>query len=247
MPHGFTGSARSADTSSTVEFPVDPAVPELIMAWGRGWAVSRGTPAPVEVPGGFRVDVGLPGHRVRHVLHTYDAELLGRLGRELTAPGNWIKVSGDPAGFRAALPDGWTMDIAGHLMSVRFRAEPVAPPAGYTVRVHTEPGTGVVVATVHDSVGGRAASGRLAPAGEFGIVDQVETEPAHRRRGLGSVVMRTLAARAAAGGLRTGILVATDDGRALYRALGWDVRSDVSGAYRPEVRAGARPPGHPRG
>jgi GNAT superfamily N-acetyltransferase len=229
MALGSTGPARTAET-----YPV----PALMMAWGRGWAVSRGTSAPVEVPGGFRVDVGLPGHRVRHVLHTYDADALGRLGRELTAPGTWIKVSGDPAEFRAALPDGWTMGTAGYLMSVRFRAEPVRPPAPYTVQVDTEPGGGVVVATVRDGAGGRAAWGRLAPAGEFGIVDKVETEAAHRRRGLGGVLMRTLAARAAAGGLRTGILVATDDGRALYRTLGWVVRSDVPAAYRPEVHPG---------
>ncbi|MFY1690571.1 GNAT family N-acetyltransferase [Plantactinospora sp. WMMB782] len=209
------------------------SVPELVMAWGRGWAVSRATPAPVEVPGGFRVDVGLPGHRVRHVLHTYRADTLGRLGADLTAPGSWIKVTGDPAGFRAALPAGWTIDIPGYLMTVPFRAEPVESPPGYTVRVDTEPGSGALVATVRNEAGERAATGRLAPAGEFGVVDQVETAPVHRRRGLGSVVLRTLAGRAAARGLRTGILVATDDGRALYRSLGWVVRSDVAGAYRP--------------
>ncbi|RLK25113.1 FR47-like protein [Micromonospora sp. M71_S20] len=204
-------------------------VSELMTAWGRGWAVCRGTPAPVAVPGGFRVDVGLPGHRVRHVLHTYDACSLGRLGRELTEPGTWIKVSGDRAGLRAALPDAWTLDDVGHLMSAPLTPGAVEPPAPYATRVVVEGGG--VVATVLDAAGHRAASGRLAGAGEFGIVDQVETEPAHRRRGLGSAVVRALCDHAARLGMRTGILVATDDGRALYRALGWTVRSDVSGAY----------------
>ncbi|MGW4502892.1 GNAT family N-acetyltransferase [Micromonospora sp. NPDC004336] len=204
-------------------------VPGLMAAWGRGWAVSRGTPAPVAVPGGFRVDVGLPGHRVRHVLHTYDAGSLGRLGRELTAPGTWIKVAGDRAGLRAALPDGWTLDSAGYLMSAPLTPGTVEPPAPYVTRVVAE--GGVVVATVLDADGRRAASGRLAGAGEFAVVDQVETVPAHRRRGLGSVVMRALCDHGARLGARTGILVATDDGRALYGALGWTVRSEVSGAY----------------
>ncbi|GIG86379.1 GNAT family N-acetyltransferase [Plantactinospora endophytica] len=234
MPHGSTSPAPAVETCATP----DGSVPELMTAWGRGWAVSRGTSAPVEVVGGFRIDVGLPGHRVRHVLHSYDAEALARLAGALTAPGNWIKASGDPAEFRAALPDGWTIDIAGYLMTVPFRAGAVEPPPGYALGVDIEPGSGVVVATVRDGAGERAASGRLAPAGKFGIVDQVETEPAHRRRGLGGVVMRTLGDRAVAGGLRTGILVATDDGRALYRSLGWVVRSDVSGAYRPEAHPG---------
>ncbi|MBQ1073206.1 GNAT family N-acetyltransferase [Micromonospora sp. C31] len=204
-------------------------VSELMTAWGRGWAVSRGTPAPVAIPGGFRVDVGLPGHRVRHVLHTYDADTLGRLGRASTAPGTWIKISGARAGLRAALPEAWTLDSAGHLMSAPLTPGAVEPPAPYATRVVAE--GGVVVATVLDAAGRGVASGRLAGAGEFGVVDQVETEPAHRRRGLGVVVMRALCDYAARRGARTGILVATDDGRALYRALGWTVRSEVSGAY----------------
>ncbi|WP_433393455.1 GNAT family N-acetyltransferase [Micromonospora sp. KLBMP9576] len=209
------------------------AVPELMTAWVRGWAVSRGTPAPVAVPGGFRVDVGLPGHRVRHVLHTYDADALGRLGRTLTAPGTWIKVSGDPAGLRAALPDAWTMDVAGHLMSAPLTCGTVEPPASYAIRVVAE--GEVVVARVLDATGRQAARGQLARAGEFGIVDQVETDPAHRRRGLGRVVMRALCDDAARRGMRTGILVATDDGRALYATIGWTVRSAVSGAFRAEA------------
>lgn len=34
----------------------------LAKAWADGWAISRGTSAPVEVPEGYRIDVGLPGH-----------------------------------------------------------------------------------------------------------------------------------------------------------------------------------------
>lgn len=204
-------------------------VPDLVTAWGRGWTVSRNTGGPTGIPGGFRVDVGLPGHRVRHVLHTCDADSLGRLGRALTAPGTWIKACVDPAVLRAALPPNWSMDIAGYLMTVPFTAGTVEPAAPYTTRMVSEGRT--VVATVLDAAGEIAASARLAPAGEFGIVDKVQTEPAHRRRGLGSVVMRALGDHAVRHGMGTGILVATDDGRALYRALGWTVRSDMPGAF----------------
>jgi GNAT superfamily N-acetyltransferase len=119
-------------------------------------------------------------------------------------------------------------------MSAPLTPGTVEPPAPYATRVVAE--GGVVVATVLDAYGRRAASGRLAGAGEFAIVDQVETVPGHRRRGLGSVVMRALCDHAAGLGMRTGILVATDGGRALYRALGWTVRSEVSGAYLREER-----------
>ncbi|MFC7245569.1 GNAT family N-acetyltransferase [Catellatospora aurea] len=89
------------------------------------------------------------------------------------------------------------------------------------------------MATVVDRAGATAASGRLAPAGES-IIDQVETAPAHQRRGLGTTVMRTLSDHAARHGMTTGLLVATDDGRRLYQSLGWPVRSEVAAAFVPE-------------
>lgn len=205
------------------------SVPDLVMAWGQAWTVSRGTPAPVPIVGGFRVEVGAPGHRVRHVLHTYTADSLTRLGRELTTPGTWIKVSGDPAGFRAALPAPWMMDAPGHLMTTTLTVARAETPAPYTARL-TADGE-VTIATVLDEQGERAAVARLACVGEFAIMDQVVTEPAHRRRGLGRVVMTLLAARAIELDAHTGILVASDAGRALYMTLGWTVRSDIAGAY----------------
>ncbi|MEV0153356.1 GNAT family N-acetyltransferase [Micromonospora sp. NPDC050686] len=92
----------------------------------------------------------------------------------------------------------------------------------------------IVTAVVLDPEGQVAASGKLATAGAYGIVDQVETAAAHRRRGLGSVVMRTLAWHALRRGADTGVLVATDDGRDLYRSLGWTVRTPIAVAYLPE-------------
>ncbi|MFE9229703.1 GNAT family N-acetyltransferase [Streptomyces massasporeus] len=40
--------------------------------------------------------------------------------------------------------------------------------------------------------GSLAARGQIAPTGGTAVADQVETAPGHRRKGLGSVVMRTL-------------------------------------------------------
>ena len=65
------------------------------------------------------------------------------------------------------------------------------------------------------------------------MVDQVSTEPAHQRRGLGTVVMRALANAALEAGSSTGILGATNQGRALYETLGWKVHAPLAGfVYR---------------
>lgn len=204
-------------------------LPDLVMAWGRGWANSRGVPTPANVPGGFRADVGLRGHRVRYVLHTWDIEMLAALDRQVTAPGTWIKVSGRLTDLRSVLSARWTMDSTGYLMSAPFTVGAVDPQAPYEIRVTTA--GDVIVATVIDAAGTTAASGRLAPADEFGVIDQVVTAPAHRRRGLGTAVMGTLSDHAARNGLGTGLLVATDDGRCLYRSLGWKVQSEIAAAF----------------
>jgi len=204
-------------------------VPELVMAWGRGWAVSRDVPDPVEVPGGFRADVGRHGHRVRYVLHTWDTALISSLARQVASPRTWIKVSGCTVDLHRALSSHWTMDDAAYLMRTRFTLGTDDPPSPYQTRVSMD--GDVVVATVVDATGVVAASGRLAPASECGVIDQVETAPAHRRRGLGTIVMRTLSDHAARNGLGTGILVATEDGHHLYRTLGWKVQSEIAAAY----------------
>jgi GNAT superfamily N-acetyltransferase len=180
--------------------------------------------------------VGLHGHRLRYVLHDPDEQTLAWLGRHQNAPGTWIKLAGDPTHLRASLPPEWELADTGYLMTTTFRAaSDTTPPAPYTARLRTS--GDVVTAVVLDPEGQVAASGRLATADVFGIVDQVETAPAHRRRGLGSVVLRALASHAVRLGADTGVLVATDDGHGLYRALGWTVRTPIAAACVPEPRS----------
>jgi GNAT superfamily N-acetyltransferase len=207
-------------------------LPRLIAAWVHGWAVSRSVPKPVVVGGGWRIDVGTPGHRIRYVLQTPDDQTLADLGRREAAPGTWIKVAADPTDLENALPDCWTMADTGYLMTTSFIGVTSAPSLPYTSRVSTD--GDVAVATFTDATGHIAASGRMAAAGNVGVIDQVETSPAHRRRGLGSAIMRTLGHHAHERGMHTGVLVATDDGRELYRTLGWTVHSPIAAAYVPE-------------
>ena len=63
--------------------------------------------------------------------------------------------------------------------------------------------------------------GRGVRFGEQGLVINVYTEPAHRRRGLAERVMRALLAWAETRGLSSVILHASDDGRPLYERLGF--------------------------
>ncbi|MFI6769138.1 GNAT family N-acetyltransferase [Streptomyces sp. NPDC050355] len=57
---------------------------------------------------------------------------------------------------------------------------------------------------VHSVVGELAAQGQMATLGRAAVVDRVVTQEAHRRRGLGGSVMRTLADHAVAEGATLG-------------------------------------------
>lgn len=68
-------------------------------------------------------------------------------------------------------------------------------------------------------------------AGAHAVVDQVATADEHRRKGLGGLVMRTLQNTAYEAGARTGVLVGTPDGRALYSALGWTAHAPMASLW----------------
>lgn len=206
--------------------PNDPAA-----AWAKGWAVSRGTSAPVEIPEGFRIDVGRPEHRVRYVIPRYDESVLrtlvDRLER-LDEPGTWLKVCAEPAVVSGVLGDRWQVRPPEYLMTMELSPQVGAAPASY--RVEVVGGDEVIDTSVSTADGRRAARGRAALTGAAVVIDQVETEPEHRRRGLGRLVMRSLTDAAVQRGAATGVLVATEDGRALYSSLGWSLQSTVTAA-----------------
>lgn len=200
------------------------------MAWGHGWTTSRGVAAPVTVDGGWWAEVGQPGHRERHILHTWDAD---RLAAVAPRPGAWIKVVGAREDLRAALPAPWVIDEDGHLMSTVFAPGVTPAPDGYRIEVNVE--GPVAKAVARHTSGDTAAAAYLASGAGFGVVDRVETAPEHRRRGLGTAVMTALTDHAARSGLSTGILIATDQGRHLYEALGWTARAAFAAARVPEA------------
>jgi GNAT superfamily N-acetyltransferase len=72
-----------------------------------------------------------------------------------------------------------------------------------------------------------AASGRVFVVGETAVFDKIITEPAFQRRGLGSFIMRALAAKAFEHDVQTGLLLASLDGQKLYSHLGWTTVSRV--------------------
>lgn len=205
---------------------------ELAAGWVDGWVVSRGTSSPVPTPWGLRVQVGAPNQYARYVMLEAHERTVRDLVDRVRTPSVWIKAFVEPEVIKPWLTPDWHEDAPGWLMATDLSTERVSVPEGYSVASVWR--DGVIRVIVSSADGSIAAKGQVGIAGDRGVVDQVSTEPAHQRRGLGSVVLRSLANLAIEAGAGTGILGATVEGRALYENLGWKVHTPLAGfAYEP--------------
>lgn len=199
----------------------------LVERWHRGWIAADGLTS--EYRDGYLVVHVNRSRRQYEWLVTDEADVTTAAGIvAATAEPNWLsvlthapqEVTGqiEAAGMIVARPDETFMrrPLAGHPLP--------APPAGYAVEVSRNP---VIEVRVLTSDGEQAASGLMAVVGEDAVAHRIETADAHRRRGLGSVVMGTLVREAMKDGARTGLLFSSTDGVHLYRRLGWEKISDL--------------------
>ncbi|WP_395334994.1 GNAT family N-acetyltransferase [Novosphingobium sp. BL-8H] len=205
-------------------------LPSLVAAWLSARSVCRGLPLPVADRGGLRVDTALPAEARRWVF-TSPGDGLREIGREVTLPRHPIKLSGPADELMAALPAGWQLQPQGHFMIWRNEVQPRrALPIGY--HLETERDGAIIAVRVLAPDGSPAANGHGAEAAGVFIYDRIETAPEHQRKGLGNVVMNALKARRTDTALPQ-LLVATEEGRALYETLGWKVLSPFSTAAIP--------------
>lgn len=213
---------------------------ELVRMWIDGWIVSRGSSGPVEEPWGWTIDVGQPKHVARHVLPEPSEGDVRKIVAATSAPGTWLKLFADDETVLPWLGPGWRQDLPGFLMTCRPAPERAEVPAGYELTSWTRGGVTRVLVRTGD--GHFAARGQIAhaagPAGAHAVVDQVETAAEHRRKGLGGLVMRTLQSTAYEAGARTGLLVGTPEGQALYSALGWTTHSPMASLWYEPSDAG---------
>ncbi|MQS11652.1 GNAT family N-acetyltransferase [Streptomyces kaniharaensis] len=201
---------------------------ELVREWISGWVVSRGAADPTPEPWGWSIDVGAPtGEVARHVLPEPVESDVRKIAEATTAPGTWLKAFAEADTVRPWLGPEWRLDIPGFLMSLPLNdTERPEPPTGYTVTTWTR--GGVVRALVRTDDGHLAARGQAGLAGAVVVPDQIVTAPEHRRRGLGSVVMRTLQHAAREAGAEKAVLVGSPAGRELYTALGWTMHTPMA-------------------
>lgn len=214
----MNGSASVSD--------VDPA---LIAAWLAARSIARGLPPPVADHHGWRVDTRSEAEWCRHVFATPAPEIAAR-ARTIDRPRVFIKLCDEDDTLLRLLPSGWRLLDPSWVMVAGASAPDRPLPDGYSAR--SEATSDAVHVLISAPDGTPAASGHAAESAGVFVYDRIVTEPAHQRRGLGSVLMGVLRSHRKSDQSRE-ILVATAAGRALYTALGWRVYAPYASAVSP--------------
>lgn len=209
--------------------PTSPVHPSLLHAWLAGRSVARGLPQPVADHGGFRVDSGTETEVARWVFAQVEPGLL-TLGRTITEARHFLKLCGDGETLRKVLPACWQLQAPGFFMQAGVAWDDNRLTDGYSMRSARD--RAAVSVHVFAPDGTLAASGHGGETETAFVYDRIVTAPNHQRKGLGRAVMSALRTLRHNPHLPE-LLVATEDGHALYTRLGWRTLSHYSTASIP--------------
>jgi GNAT superfamily N-acetyltransferase len=194
---------------------------ELLRRWVEGWRLCRGLDPAIEYDDALAVVLGLPGRERELFALTDDPAVVDRLAAE-TIEDTWLTVTTqDGDGVARRLAEAGLEPFAEQkvLMTIDLVNHPRPESASSVLEIGSDGPLEYVRILADD--GSVAARGMAAVVGSDAVMHDIQTDPAHRRRGLGSLVMGRLARRAVERGAGTGLLMATPEGVHLYRKLGW--------------------------
>ncbi|MEO9325503.1 GNAT family N-acetyltransferase [Nocardioides sp. C4-1] len=208
----------------------------LTRRWAEGWAASRRMSVAERPDGVLIVDVGDDKRRAELLLVEPDDATLAAVGAEVVAAGDlWVSVMTAPDS-EPVVPPGLVALAARDALMVRTPVHDGTAPDP-CVRL-VDDGDRLLATVAGEGDVRIAAQGQVGLVGTDVVFDRIGTDAAHRRRGLGTLVMTALAEHAARRGGVEGLLVATTDGQALYERLGWrSVGRFTTSAVRPSVSA----------
>lgn len=213
------------------------ADPDLIARWADAWAISRGAVMPVARDGGLYIHVDQPDQVGRYLFARLDADAIRPLAASIDRPLLYLKVCAPADMVGPLLPRGWEIATPGYMMTAPLSVmldRPAAIPAEFEMRITRD--DSITFAHIHDASGEEAARGRIVAVDDLIVFDRIRTAEQYQRRGLGSAIMRALAAQARQSGIEDAMLCATPAGRELYTSLGWSLHSDYTTASLPPTQ-----------
>ena len=198
----------------------------LLEVWVTGWAGGRGYETRKEgrFPAALRADTTGQWEYFAH--DPSDSEFADLAGKTAEVPARILTVFTNDAARYLYLAQQHGLNVTSAsqtMMIVDMETQDSEDPwlADENLHLVTSKTDGVYRAVVQagDEL---AASGQLVVVDRAAIFDKIVTEPGYQRRGLGSFIMKALAALAFEHDVETGLLLASQDGQKLYSHLGWN-------------------------
>lgn len=203
----------------------------LLEVWVAGWAGCRGYRTSTEgrFPAALRADSS--GEWEFFAADPSDAEFAELAARVAVAPARVLTILSNDTARYTRLAEQHGLNVTSDsqtMMMVDMETQDAEDPwlPDDDLELSTSETGGVHYAEVRSGET-IAASGRLLVVGNTAVFDKIVTDPAFQRRGLGSFIMRALAAQAFGHDVLNGLLLASTDGQKLYSHLGWTTVSRV--------------------
>lgn len=195
---------------------------DSIEKWLKGWSLSRELPLPTKFKSGFKVDVGYEKQKIRYVFPTLNEDFIA-LANSIVEPWFFLKVCATPDELKDLLPPRWVIQPQGYMMtySKRIIEKPINLGAEYKIEFEEYNSTYVIKIIANN--GDLAAIGRVVLVDDLAIYDRISTDINHKRKGLATLLMKELEKIALSKGIYSNFLVATEEGKLLYIALGWEL------------------------
>jgi GNAT superfamily N-acetyltransferase len=204
---------------------VGDITPHLLEVWVAGWAGCRGYQTATEgrFPAALRKDTTGDWEYFAH--DPSDDEFEALVAKTAEAPSRILTIlTNDVARYTSlaqkhglnVTSDSQTMMIVD--METQDSEDPWLSDDDLSLVTSELDGVHHAVVRSDETV---AASGRVFVVGDTAVFDKIVTEPAFQRRGLGSFIMKALAAQAFEHDVENGLLLASRDGQKLYSHLGW--------------------------
>ena len=200
-------------------------ITHLLEVWVAGWAGCRGYQTATEgrFPAAMRADTTGEWEYFAH--DPGDDEFAALAAKTAEAPARVLTILSNDVARYVYLAEKHGLNVTSasqSMMIVDMETQDAEDPwlSDDDLSLATSELDGVHHAVVR-SGNTVAASGRVFVVGETAIFDKIVTEPAFQRRGLGSFIMKALAAQAFEHDVENGLLLASLDGQKLYSHLGW--------------------------
>lgn len=205
---------------------------DVVEKWLKAWSLSRKLPHPVPYKSGFKVEVGEETQKTRYVFSEINDDFI-ELSKQIDEPWIYLKVCASADEVKNSVSEKWIIQPPGYMMCCFGPMKNSGAKLGQDYRMEHEEYHSTSVIKIIAASGEQASIGRIVLVDDLAVYDRIITEEKHQRKGLAGFLMQELEKIALSKGISNNFLVATEQGRALYQSIGWELSSPYTSIVIP--------------